>query len=243
MLLIIVKPRQSKSIDEFASRSPTCVSVKERGKTVSVGILGTKLGMTQIFDEEGKAVPVTVIQAGPCQVTQVKTKETDGYSAIQVGFKEVKPKALNKPLLGHLAKSEAAPLRHLLEYRIDSTSSYELGQQIKADIFSAGQIVDVCGTSIGRGFAGYQKRHNFKRGPMSHGSKNHREPGSTGPGTTPGRIYPGKRMAGRLGGTRTTIKKLTVVRVDAERDLLLIRGAVPGKPGALVSITPAKVVG
>jgi large subunit ribosomal protein L3 len=243
MLLIIVKPRPSKSIDEFASRSPTCVSVKERGKTVSVGILGTKLGMTQIFDEEGKAVPVTVIQAGPCQVTQVKTKETDGYSAIQVGFKEVKPKALNKPLLGHLAKSEAAPLRHLLEYRIDSTSSYELGQQIKADIFSAGQIVDVCGTSIGRGFAGYQKRHNFKRGPMSHGSKNHREPGSTGPGTTPGRIYPGKRMAGRLGGTRTTIKKLTVVRVDAERDLLLIRGAVPGKPGALVSITPAKVVG
>lgn len=210
---------------------------------MSVGILGTKLGMTQIFDEEGKAVPVTVIQAGPCQVTQVKTKETDGYSAIQVGFKEVKPKALNKPLLGHLAKSEAAPLRHLLEYRIDSTSSYELGQQIKADIFSAGQIVDVCGTSIGRGFAGYQKRHNFKRGPMSHGSKNHREPGSTGPGTTPGRIYPGKRMAGRLGGTRTTIKKLTVVRVDAERDLLLIRGAVPGKPGALVSITPAKVVG
>lgn len=243
MLLIIVKPRQSRSIDEFASRSPTCVSVKERGNTVSVGILGTKLGMTQIFDEEGKAVPVTVIQAGPCQVTQVKTPETDGYSAIQVGFKEVKPKALNKPLLGHLAKSEAAPLRHLLEYRIDSTSSYELGQQIKADIFSAGQIVDVCGTSIGRGFAGYQKRHNFKRGPMSHGSKNHREPGSTGPGTTPGRIYPGKRMAGRLGGTRTTIKKLTVVRVDAERDLLLIRGAVPGKPGALVSITPAKVVG
>jgi large subunit ribosomal protein L3 len=219
------------------------VSVKERGSIVSVGILGTKLGMTQIFDEVGKAIPVTVIQAGPCHVTQVKTKETDGYTAIQVGFKEVKPKALNKPLLGHLAKSEAAPLRHLLEYRIDDAGSYQLGQELKADLFSAGQLVDVCGTSIGRGFAGYQKRHNFKRGPMSHGSKNHREPGSTGAGTTPGRIYPGKRLAGRLGGTRTTIKKLTVVRVDAEKNLMLIRGAVPGKPGALVSITPAKTVG
>lgn len=210
---------------------------------MSVGILGTKLGMTQVFDEAGRAIPVTVIQAGPCNVTQIKTKQTDGYSAVQLGYKEVKSKSLNKPLLGHLAKSEAPPVRHLQEYLLDDTGSFELGQQVKADIFSPGQIVDVIGTTIGRGFAGYQKRHNFKRGPMSHGSKNHRAPGSTGAGTTPGRVYPGKRMAGRLGGKRVTIRKLTVVRVDSERNFLLIKGAVPGKPGALLRIVPAKKVG
>ncbi len=210
---------------------------------MSVGILGTKLGMTQVFDETGKAIPVTVVQAGPCPVTQVKTVETDGYSAIQVGFKEVAEKALTKPELGHLAKSNSAPLRHLHEYRLADASQYELGQQITVEQFSAGQTVDVIGTSIGRGFAGYQKRHNFKRGPMAHGSKNHRLPGSTGAGTTPGRVYPGKRMAGQLGNTRVTVRKLTVVRVDAERNLLLIKGAVPGKPGALVNVVPAKVVG
>jgi large subunit ribosomal protein L3 len=212
-------------------------------KPVSVGILGTKLGMTQIFDEEGKAIPVTIVQAGPCTITQIKTKQTDGYTAVQVGYQEVKPKAINRPELGHLAKSSAPPLRHLREYRLDDTSNFELGQPVSADIFSAGQIVDVSGTSIGRGFAGYQKRHNFKRGPMAHGSKNHRLPGSTGPGTTPGRVFPGKRMAGRLGGTRVTIRKLEVVRVDADRNLLLIKGAVPGKPGALLSVVPAKQVG
>jgi large subunit ribosomal protein L3 len=210
---------------------------------VSVGILGTKLGMTQIFDEAGVSIPVTVIQAGPCTVTQVKTKQTDGYAAIQVGYGEVKPKVLKKPLLGHLAKSSAPALRHLSEYRTENSSEYTLGQEIKADIFSAGQIVDVIGTSIGRGFAGNQKRNNFGRGPMSHGSKNHREPGSIGAGTTPGRVYPGKRMAGRLGGKRVTISKLKVVRVDAERNILLIKGAIPGKPGSLVSIVPAKKVG
>ncbi|HEY9821033.1 MAG TPA: 50S ribosomal protein L3 [Candidatus Sericytochromatia bacterium] len=210
---------------------------------MSVGILGTKLGMTQVFDEEGKAIPVTVVQAGPCPVTQLKTKQTDGYTAVQVGYQEVKPKALNKPELGHLGKSSSPPVRHLREYRLDDTSAFELGQAFKADLFTVGQIVDVTGTSIGRGFAGYQKRHNFKRGPMAHGSKNHRLPGSTGPGTTPGRTFPGKRMAGRLGGTRVTIRKLEVIRVDAERNLLLIKGAVPGKPGALLSIAPTKKVG
>ena len=210
---------------------------------MSVGILGTKLGMTQIFDEAGVSIPVTVVKAGPCTVTQVKTKQTDGYSAIQVGYGEVKPKSLNKPLLGHLAKSSAPAVRHLNEYRTDSAGDYALGQEIKADIFSAGEIVDVVGTSIGRGFAGNQKRNNFGRGPMSHGSKNHRAPGSIGAGTTPGRVYPGKRMAGRLGGTRVTIRKLTVVRVDAERNLILIKGAIPGKPGALVSVVPAPIVG
>jgi large subunit ribosomal protein L3 len=210
---------------------------------VSVGILGTKLGMTQVFDETGKAIPVTVIEAGPCTVTQIKTASTDGYSAIQVGYGEVSQKALNKPELGHLAKSNASPVRHLHEYRLDDVGNFELGQQLKADAFSAGQVVDVIGTSIGRGFAGYQKRHNFARGPMAHGSKNHRLPGSTGAGTTPGRVYPGKRMAGRLGGSQVTIRKLTVVRVDADRNLLLIKGAVPGKPGALLNIVPAKQVG
>lgn len=210
---------------------------------MAVGIVGTKLGMTQVFDEQRRAIPVTIIQAGPCPVTQVKTKETDGYSAIQIGYGECTEKALNKPALGHLKKSESPPLRHLMEYRVDNAGDYSLGQQLKADLFEAGQIVDVVGTSIGRGFAGYQKRHNFARGPMSHGSKNHREPGSTGAGTTPGRVYPGKRMAGRLGGTRTTVRKLTIVRVDAERNLILIKGAVPGKPGALVEILPATIVG
>ncbi len=210
---------------------------------MSIGILGTKLGMTQIFDETGAAVPVTVVQAGPCTITQIKTKQTDGYSAVQVGYGEVKPKALTKPELGHFAKSGSAPLRHLHEYRLEGSAEFELGQQIKADAFTAGQIVDVIGTSIGRGFAGYQKRHNFKRGPMAHGSKNHRLPGSTGAGTTPGRVYPGKRMAGQLGGVRVTVRKLTVVRVDTDRNLLLIKGAVPGKPGALLNIVPAKTVG
>jgi large subunit ribosomal protein L3 len=210
---------------------------------VSLGILGTKLGMTQVFDESGRAIPVTVVQAGPCTVTQIKTQQTDGYSAVQVGYGETTTKQLSKPELGHLTKANASPLRHLLEYRLDNSSEFELGQQITVDAFSPGQTIDVVGTSIGRGFAGYQKRHNFKRGPMAHGSKNHRSPGSTGAGTTPGRVYPGKRMAGRLGGTQVTIRKLTVVRVDAERNLILIKGAVPGKPGALLNIMPEKTVG
>lgn len=217
---------------------------RETTEPVTLGIIGTKLGMTQVFDEQGKAVPVTVVQAGPCPVTQIKTEETDGYTSVQVGYKEVKPKALNKPLLGHLKKAGVEqPVRHLKEYRLENPSEYQLGQQIKADIFTPGQLVDVTGTSIGRGFAGYQKRHNFKRGPMAHGSKNHRLPGSTGAGTTPGRVFPGKRMAGRLGGKQATIRKLTIVRVDAERNLILIKGSVPGKPGALLSIKPAKKVG
>jgi large subunit ribosomal protein L3 len=196
--------------------------------------------MTQVFDEEGRAIPVTVVQAGPCTVTQVKTVQTDGYSAIQVGFGEVSPKALNKPRLGHLTKSEAPPLRYLREYRLASPFDFELGQKLSADIFEVGQLVDVIGTSIGKGFAGYQKRHNFKRGPMAHGSKNHRLPGSTGAGTTPGRIYPGKRMAGQMGNSQVTIRKLQIVQVNADRNLLLIKGAVPGKPGAFLNIVPAK---
>ena len=211
---------------------------------MSVGILGKKLGMTQIFDPElGIAIPVTVVQAGPCPVTQIKTKHSDGYTSIQVGYEAVKEKALNKPLLGHLKKSSTAPVRHLKEYRLEDSSSYELGSAITADLFKPGDLVDVAGTTMGRGFAGYQKRHNFKRGPMSHGSKSHRIPGSTGAGTTPGRVYPGKRMAGQYGNTQVTIRRLTIVKVDVERNLLVIKGALPGKPGALLSITPAKKVG
>ncbi|NEO59533.1 MAG: 50S ribosomal protein L3 [Moorea sp. SIO4G2] len=210
---------------------------------MSVGILGTKLGMTQVFDDEGRAIPVTVVQAGPCTVTQIKTNQTDGYNAIQIGYDQVKPKAITKPEIGHLAKSSAPPLRHLREYRVDDSSKFELGQPVNTDMFSIGQIVDVSGKTIGRGFAGYQKRHNFRRGPMAHGSKNHRLPGSTGAGTTPGRTYPGKKMAGRYGGTKVTIRKLEVVKIDAERNLLLIKGAVPGKPGTLLSIAPTNKVG
>ena len=211
---------------------------------MSVGILGTKLGMTQIFDPEtGAAIPVTVIQAGPCPITQIKSKATDGYDSIQVGYREVKPKTLNQPLLGHLKKSDAPPVRHLKEYRVDDPGQFELGQPLKADLFNVGDIVDVSGTSIGRGFSGYQKRHNFKRGSMSHGSKNHRLPGSTGAGTTPGRVYPGKKMAGQHGNKKVTVRKLTVVSVDSERNLLLIKGAVPGKPGTLLNIAPTNVVG
>ena len=199
--------------------------------------------MTQIFDDDGNAVPVTVVQAGPCTVTQVKTEQTDGYTAIQIGYKEVREKALTKPELGHLAKSEANPVRHLKEYRVDATEGFELGQSVTADQFEQGQLVDVTGTSIGRGFAGNQKRHNFHRGPMSHGSKNHRLPGSIGPGTTPGRVYPGKKMAGRLGGKQVTTRKLQVVRIDVENNLLIIKGSIPGKPGSLLSIAPTNLVG
>jgi large subunit ribosomal protein L3 len=210
---------------------------------VSVGILGTKLGMTQVFDETGNAIPVTVIQAGPCVITQIKTEQTDGYSSVQIGYGDVKEKALNRPKLGHLKKSGASPVRHLREYRTSKVGDFEVGQSLAADRFEVGQLIDVSGISIGKGFAGNQKRNNFRRGPMAHGSKNHRAPGSTGAGTTPGRVYPGKRMAGQMGNEKVTVRKLSVVRVDSDRNLLLIKGAVPGKAGSLLSIVPATIVG
>ena len=210
---------------------------------MSIGILGKKLGMSQFFDDEGRAVPVTVIEAGPCRITQVKTPASDGYSAVQVGFGDVREKLVNQPAQGHLRKSGEDLLRHLKEYRVDSTDGVELGGSVTVAAFEPGQKVDVSGDTMGRGFSGYQKRHGFSRGPMTHGSKNHREPGSTGAGTTPGRIYPGKRMAGRFGGTKTTVKGLVVLKVDSDRNLLIVKGSVPGKPGALLSIRPAKRVG
>ncbi len=210
---------------------------------MSIGILGKKLGMSQLFDENGNAVPVTLIQAGPCKITQLKTPSMDGYSAVQIGYGLTREKLLNKPHKGHLAKSGGNLLKHLKEYRVDETSMYELGSSITVNNFEVGQKVDISGKSMGRGFSGYQKRHGFSRGPMSHGSKNHRQPGSTGAGTTPGRIYPGKRMAGRYGGKNITTKGLLVVKVDDEKNLIIVKGSVPGKPGSLLNIKPNNIVG
>jgi large subunit ribosomal protein L3 len=210
---------------------------------MSIGILGKKLGMSQFFDDEGRSIPVTLIEAGPCRITQLKSEASDGYVAVQLGFGEIREKLVNKPARGHLARSGEESLRHLREYRVDAVDGLELGAQITVASFEAGQKVDVSGDTIGRGFAGYQKRHGFSRGPMSHGSKNHREPGSTGAGTTPGRVYPGKRMAGRYGGKQITTRGLTVLKVDVERNLLVVKGSVPGKPGALLNIRPANRVG
>ena len=210
---------------------------------MTIGILGKKLGMSQLFDENGNAVPVTLIQAGPCQVTQLKTPSMDGYSAVQIGYGLSREKLLNKPHKGHLAKSGVNLLKYLKEYRVDEISKYELGSSITVKNFEVGQKVDISGKSMGRGFSGYQKRHGFSRGPMSHGSKNHRQPGSTGAGTTPGRIYPGKRMAGRYGGRNITTKGLLVVKVDDKKNLIIVKGSVPGKPGSLLNIKPNNKVG
>ena len=203
-----------------------------------LGILGNKIGMTQIVDELGNLVPVTILRAGPCTVTKIKTAETDGYNAVQLGYAQVSSKILNKPQIGHLEKVGVPLLRYLNEYKVSDTNELTLGQNLGVDIFEAGNLVDVTGKSIGKGFAGLQKRHNFGRGPMTHGSKNHRAPGSIGAGTTPGRVYPGKKMAGQLGAKQVTIKKLKVLIVDAENNLIILKGAVPGKPGNLISIQP-----
>jgi|TARA_B110000208_G_scaffold78843_1_gene100778 large subunit ribosomal protein L3 len=203
-----------------------------------LGILGNKIGMTQILDESGNMVPVTILRAGPCTVTQIKTIETDGYEAIQLGYAQVSSKVLTKPQIGHLEKVGAPLLRYLHEYKGIDTNQISLGQIVSSEIFEPGDLVNVTGKSIGKGFAGLQKRYNFSRGPMSHGSKNHRAPGSIGAGTTPGRVYPGKKMPGRLGGKQVTVNKLKVLIVDVENNLLIVKGAIPGKPGNLISINP-----
>jgi large subunit ribosomal protein L3 len=210
---------------------------------MSLGILGKKLGMSQLFDDQGRAVPVTLIEAGPCRITQLKSADTDGYAAVQIGFQLTREKLINKPSKGHLVKSGNDLLRHLREYRVENSSEFELGASITVDDFEKGQKVDVSGDTMGRGFAGYQKRHGFSRGPMSHGSKNHRLPGSTGAGTTPGRVYPGKRMAGRMGGKKVTTRGLEILKIDTNHNLLVVKGSVPGKPGSLLNIRPAKRVG
>ena len=204
---------------------------------MTVGILGTKAGMTQIFDESGFAIPVTVIKAGPCVVTQIKSNENEGYNAVQIGYAESSPQKMTKPRLGHLTKSNLPPLRHLKEYRVDSTDSFTISQKIGVDLFQVGQNINVSGTTIGKGFAGTVKRHHFTRGPMTHGSKNHREPGSIGQGSTPAKVHKGKKMAGRLGGSKATIKNLEVIYVNSKDNLLVIKGSVPGKSGNLLSIS------
>lgn len=206
---------------------------------MNIGILGTKMGMTQIFDGTGLAIPVTIIKAGPCTITQVKTQQTDGYQAVQVGYSEIAPKLLNKPRLGHLQKIDSAPLKYLKEYKVASLEGISVGNKISVDVFKVGDSVSVTGKTIGKGFSGTVKRHNFTRGPMTHGSKNHREPGSIGQGTTPGRVYPGKRMAGRLGGTQATIKNLQIMHINNEHNLLVVKGAIPGKIGNFLSIVNA----
>ena len=210
---------------------------------MSLGILGKKLGMSQLFDDQGRSIPVTLIEAGPCRITQLKSPDTDGYTSVQIGFDAVREKLVNKPSKGHLSKSGADLLRYLREYRVENLGEFQLGNSITVNDFETGQKVDVSGDSMGRGFAGYQKRHGFSRGPMSHGSKNHRLPGSTGAGTTPGRIYPDKRMAGRYGGKKVTTRSLEILKIDSDHNLLVVKGSVPGKPGSLLNIRPAKRVG
>nr|YP_003734592.1 ribosomal protein L3 [Kryptoperidinium foliaceum]ADI40377.1 ribosomal protein L3 [Kryptoperidinium foliaceum] len=206
---------------------------------MSVGLLGNKIGMTQIFDETGNIIPVTILKVGPCTITQVKTEAKDGYNAIQVGYSNVSNKSLTQPELGHLQKSNIQPLKYLKEFRVNSDHEFEVGQSLTLDLFSSGQFVNIQGKTIGKGFAGLQKRHNFTRGPMTHGSKNHRAPGSIGMGTTPGRVLPGKKMAGQLGNKITTVKKLKVVQLNLEENILVIKGSVPGKPGNLLTIIPS----
>ena len=203
---------------------------------MNIGILGTKVGMTQIFDESGFAIPVTVIKAGPCFITQIKNKENEGYNAIQIGYAESSPQKMPKPRLGHLSKSNLPPLKHLREYRVTSTESFNISQNITVDLFKVGQKVNISGNTIGKGFSGTVKRHNFTRGPMTHGSKNHREPGSIGQGSTPGKVHKGKKMAGRLGANKTTIKQLEVIYINSKDNLLVIKGSVPGKSGNLLNI-------
>ena len=202
---------------------------------VTKAILGTKVGMTQVFDETGRIIPVTVIEAGPCVVVQKKTIENDGYNAIQLGFSNVEEKKINKPAQGHFAKAELKPLRYLKECRVEDASSYEQGQEIKADLFAVGEWVDVAGITKGKGFAGTIKRHGFHRGPMKHGSHYHRGAGSLG-AKGPARVFRGRKLPGRLGGCLVTVQKLLVVKVDPERNLLLVRGAVPGPKKSLVTI-------
>ncbi|HHU33410.1 MAG: 50S ribosomal protein L3 [Zhaonellaceae bacterium] len=204
---------------------------------MSKGMLGKKIGMTQIFDD-GRAVPVTVIEAGPCYVVQKKTVDNDGYNAIQVGFVDRKEKHVNKPLQGHFAKAGLKPYQYLVEFRTDNIDDYDLGQEIKVDVFADGELVDVTGTSKGKGFTGGIKRHGFHRGPTKHGSKYHRRPGSLG-AKGPARVFKGRKLPGRAGGDTVTIQNLPIVKVDAERNLLLVKGAIPGPNKSLVVIKSA----
>ncbi len=204
------------------------------------GVLGEKLGMTQVWDDNNRVVPVTVVKAGPCVVTQVRTPDKDGYSAVQIAFGAIKPRKVTKPAAGHFEKAGVTPRRHVAELRTDDASEYTLGQEITAETFEAGQVIDVVGTSKGKGFAGVMKRHGFHGLRASHGvERKHRSPGSVGGASTPSRVFKGKKMAGRMGGERVTTQNLTVHAIDAEAGLILIKGAVPGPRGGLVLVKTA----
>ncbi|GKV07663.1 hypothetical protein SLEP1_g19409 [Rubroshorea leprosula] len=222
-----------------------CTHVVSMSMEAGIGVMGTKLGMMSYFETDGTVVPVTVVgfREGNI-VTQIKTEATDGYDAVQVGYRRVRDRKLTKPELGHLEKAGVIPMRHLQEFRLQSLDGFEVGHRLAiGEIFNEGDLVDVSGTTIGKGFQGGIKRHNFKRGPMTHGSKSHRALGSIGAGTTPGRVYKGKKMPGRMGGTKRKIRKLKIVKIDKDLNVVMIKGAVPGKPGNLLRITPAKIVG
>ena len=202
------------------------------------GILGKKIGMTQIFTEHGEVIPVTVVEAGPVVVTQIKTTENDGYTAIQVGFQDAKEKSLNKPQKGHLAAANTLK-KHLKEFRVDSVEEYTVGQEIKADLFAAGELIDVTGISKGKGFQGPIKRHGQSRGPETHGSRYHRRPGSMGACSYPGRVFKNKKLAGHMGSVKVTVQNLEVVRVDADKNFILVKGVIPGAKGSVVTIKEA----
>ena len=199
-------------------------------------LIGKKVGMTQIFDEKGNVVPVTVIEAGPCSVVQVKSVETDGYNAIQLGFGTVKEYKVNKPVKGHFAKAKVTPMKHLREFRVSDVSSVKVGDEIKVDTFVAGESVDIQGITKGKGFQGVIKRHGQSRGPMGHGSMYHRRPGSMGPTSTPGRVFKGKKLPGHMGVETVTIQNLQVVAVDLDKNALLVKGSVPGNKGSILKI-------
>lgn len=199
-------------------------------------ILARKVGMTQVFNEDGHLIPVTVLEAGPCKVTQIKTEENDGYSSVQVGFGEIREKLVTKPRQGHFAKAGVDNQRFVREFKFENAEDYELGQEIKADIFEEGDKIDVTATSKGKGYQGVIKRHGFGRGPSTHGSKHHRHHGSSGASATPAEVAKGKKMAGQMGNERVTIQNLEIVRVDAENNLILVKGSVPGSKKALVTL-------
>jgi large subunit ribosomal protein L3 len=209
---------------------------------VSLGILGNKIGMTQIFNSKGERIPVTIIKGGPCYVTQIKSTENAGYNAIQLGYLEISPtsKKLTKPQLGHFSKVNLPPFRYLKEYTTLEPLNYSLGEKFSVEMFNIGQFVNITGFTIGKGFTGNIKRHNFSRGAMTHGSKHHRAQGSLGSGTTPGRVFPGKKMSGHSGMQKRTILSLEVIDIDLKENLLVIKGSIPGKSGNLVSITLKK---
>ena len=200
------------------------------------GLIGKKIGMTQIFNEEGKVIPVTVIEAGPCVVSQVKTEETDGYNSIQLGFGAIKESKVNKPERGHFTKANIAPARYLREFRVDSIEDVKVGDELKADIFMAGDKIDIQGTSKGKGFQGVIKRHGQHRGPMGHGSMYHRRPGSMGSTSTPGRVFKGKKLPGHMGAETVTIQNLEVIKVDLDKNIILVKVSVPGAKGSILKI-------